>query len=112
MPLSDREQQILSDIESRLRQEDPKFARAVSTTTVSSRARRQLKFAVTAAVLSFFLLLSAVPLARIWVALVGFTGMLAATVFGVNIARRMRGGGDGGNRGAVRSPDDRGRPGG
>ncbi|MPZ89636.1 MAG: DUF3040 domain-containing protein, partial [Nitriliruptorales bacterium] len=45
MPLSDREQQILSDIEARLRQDDPKFARTVGTTTISSQSRRQVKLA-------------------------------------------------------------------
>jgi len=71
MPLSDRESQILADIEARLRADDPRFARAVGTTTVTSHARRQIKLAVLGFVLGFCLL------------------MLASAVHGANMFKRL-----------------------
>ena len=87
MPLSDREQQILSDIEARLRQEDPKFARTVGTTTISSQSRRQVKLAAIGFVLGFLLLFGIV--ASIWFGIVGFALMLASTVHGGNMLKRL-----------------------
>jgi hypothetical protein len=87
MPLSDREQQILSDIEARLRQEDPKFARAVGTTTISSQSRRQVKLAAIGFVLGFLLLFGIV--AGIWWGIAGFVLMLASAVYGGNMLKRL-----------------------
>lgn len=80
MPLSDREQKILSDIEAQLRADDPKFARTVATTTVSSRARRQLKLAVLGFAIGFILLFGII--AHISWGIAGFALMLASAVFG------------------------------
>lgn len=87
MPLSDREQQILSDIEARLRQDDPKFARTVGTTTISSQSRRQLKLAAIGFVLGFLLLFGIV--ASIWFGIVGFALMLVSAVHGGNMLKRL-----------------------
>ena len=87
MPLSDREQQILSDIESRLRQEDPKFARAVGTTTVSSQARRQVKLAIVGFVVGFLLLFGII--ASLWFGIVGSALMLVSIVHGGNMLKRL-----------------------
>lgn len=87
MPLSDREQQILSDIEARLREEDPKFARTVDTTTVSSHVRRQIKFAVVGLLVGFVLLLCFAL--SIWFGVAGFALMLASTVYGANQFKRL-----------------------
>jgi hypothetical protein len=87
MPLSDREQQILSDIEARLRQDDPKFARTVGTTTISSQSRRQVKLAVIGFVIGFLLLFGIV--ASIWFGIAGFVLMLASAVHGGNQLKRL-----------------------
>lgn len=87
MPLSDREQQILSDIEARLRQEDPKLAKTVSTTTVSSQARRQIKVAAAGLVVGFLLLLSFIV--DFWFGVAGFALMLASAVYGGNMLKRL-----------------------
>lgn len=87
MPLSDREQQILSDIEARLRADDPKFARTVGTTTVSSQSRRQVKLAAAAFAVGFLLLFGIV--ASIWFGLVGFAIMLVSAVWGGNLLKRL-----------------------
>lgn len=87
MPLSDREQQILSDIEARLREEDPKFAKTVSTTTVSSQARRQIKLAAAGLALGFLLMLAFIV--EFWLGVVGFALMLASAVYGGNMLKRL-----------------------
>lgn len=96
MPLSDREQQILSDIESRLREEDPKFARTVSTADVSSGARRAIKFAMIGLVVGFIMLLATVPAGSVILGVAGFVVMLAAVVGGGTQLKRLgaEGGGD------------------
>jgi hypothetical protein len=89
MPLSDRERQILSDIEARLREEDPKFAKTVSTATVSNDVRRRIKIAIAGLILGFVLLLLVVPLGEILVGLAGFAVMLASVVYGGNQLKRL-----------------------
>jgi hypothetical protein len=94
MPLSDREKRILSDIEARLRADDPKFARTVSTTTVSSRARHQVKLAVAGLVLGFLLLFGIIL--HIGYGIAGFIVMLVSAIYGGNTLKRL---GDGGGVG-------------
>jgi hypothetical protein len=89
MPLSDREQQILSDIEARLREEDPKFAKTVSTATVSNDVRRRIKIAIAGLVVGFVLLLLVIPLGEVLVGVVGFAVMLASLVYGGNQLKRL-----------------------
>ncbi|HSG78675.1 MAG TPA: DUF3040 domain-containing protein, partial [Acidimicrobiia bacterium] len=46
MPLDDREQRILEEIERQFYQEDPKLAETVRNTTLASVSTRNLKWAV------------------------------------------------------------------
>jgi hypothetical protein len=87
MPLSDREQQILSDIEARLRAEDPKFAKTVSTTTVSTQVRRQIKLAAAGFVIGFVVMLFFIV--DIWLGVGGFALMLVSAVHGGNQLKRL-----------------------
>lgn len=105
MPLSDREQQILSDIEARLREDDPKFAKTVGTTTVSSQARRQIKFAVAGFVIGFLLMLAFIV--NIWYGVVGFGIMLVSVVYGGNMLKRLGQGHTNGLSGQLRGGYDR-----
>lgn len=86
MPLSDREQQILADIEARLRAEDPRFARNVGTRTSVFAARRWLWLSVAALVVGFGLLFAGVLAHPAW-GVAGFVLMLAGAVNG---ARRWQ----------------------
>ena len=87
MPLSDRERKILNDIEAALRAEDPKLHRTVSTTTVSSHTRRQIKLAIAGLVVGFVLLL--LFILNIWFGIAGFVTMLASAVHGANMLKRL-----------------------
>lgn len=87
MPLDDRERQILADIEAHLREEDPSFAQAVGTATVTLRARRQFKLAVVGFVLGVFLLFGII-VHLAW-GLAGFAIMLASAVYGGNLLKRL-----------------------
>lgn len=89
MPLSDREQQILSDIEARLREDDPKLAKAVGTTTVSSRARWRVKLSVMGFVLGFVLLLAYIPTQSLLLGVVAFAIMLGSVVIGGDQLKRL-----------------------
>lgn len=87
MSLSDRERRILSDIEARLHEEDPKLVRTVRSTTVSSQARRQVKLAVAGFIVGFLLLfLTAVHIT--W-GIAGFALMFVSTVHGANMLKRI-----------------------
>ncbi len=90
MPLSDHERRILADIESRLRADDPKFAKTVGTTTVSTHARRHLRFAIAAFAVGFVLLFVGVVVGIAW-GIAGFALMLAGAVHGANMAKRLGG---------------------
>lgn len=87
MPLSDREQQILADIEARLRAEDPKFARAVATTTVSRHLRRRIKLSAAMFVVGFVTMLLLVL--HLGFGIAGFALMLAGAVTGANAFKRL-----------------------
>lgn len=87
MPLSDREQQILSDIEARLRADDPKFAKTVGTTTVTTNVRRKIKLSVATFILGFLLLL--LIIVSLWFALSGFVLMLASAIYGGTQLKRL-----------------------
>lgn len=87
MPLSDREQQILQDIEARLREEDPRFARVVATSSVSHQLRRRIKLAVAGLVLGFAVML--LLILHVAFGLVGFALMLVSAVYGGNALKRL-----------------------
>lgn len=97
MPLNDREQRILAEIEARLRADDPKLVRTVGTASVSSEARRQVRRAAIGFAIGFLLLLL-VPL-NLWFGLLGFAVMLVSIVHGGNALKRV---GTDGNRGLGR----------
>ncbi|MCB2222959.1 MAG: DUF3040 domain-containing protein [Actinobacteria bacterium] len=90
MPLDDREQRILEEIERRFYEEDPKLAETVRTTTVAAVSARQLKWAVLALVagvgvmLGFFTRSTAVALA-------GFVVMVLAVAWIIAIVQRRTG---------------------
>lgn len=87
MALSDRERQILNDIEARLREDDPKLAKAVGTKTVSSEARRRVKLAAAGFVLGFIVMLFFAV--NLWFGVAGFVIMLATAVYGGQTLKQL-----------------------
>ena len=88
MPLSEHEQRILADIEARLREDDPRFADTVGTTTVSAHLRRRLRIAAIGFFVGFALLFVGLGVHLIW-GVVGFGVMLAAVYSGLTTAKKM-----------------------
>lgn len=88
MPLSEHEQRILADIEARLREDDPRFADVVGTTTVSAHLRRQLRLAAAGFFVGFVLIFVGLQTNLIW-GVVGFAVMLGCAYFGLTTAKRL-----------------------
>jgi uncharacterized membrane protein YphA (DoxX/SURF4 family) len=90
MPLDDREQKILEEIERQFYQEDPKLAETVRTATIASVSSRNLKWAVLALVVGIGLMLGFFT-RNTYVALAGFVVMVLAVAWVVAILRQRAG---------------------
>ncbi|WKZ83015.1 MAG: DUF3040 domain-containing protein [Acidimicrobiia bacterium] len=90
MPLDDREQRILEEIERQFYQEDPKLAASVRDARVATTASRNLRWAVLLFVIGFALMLGFFTRQTL-VALLGFAAMVAAAAWTVAILRRRFG---------------------
>lgn len=87
MPLSDKEQQILQEIEKQLITEDPKFARGVAT-SLAGEASRKVKIGVGVFALGFLGLVAFFFTQSIAVGVGAFLIMLAGATFSYHHARR------------------------
>lgn len=94
MPLDDREQRILEEIERQFYEEDPKLAETVRTATVAAVSTRQLKWAVLLLVAGLALMLAFFTRQTL-VALAGFGAMVLSAAWVVAIVRRRVGMGTG-----------------
>jgi len=90
MPLDDREQRILDEIERQFYEEDPKLAETVRSATIASLSSRHLKWAVLALVIGAGLMFGFFT-SNTFVALLGFGVVVASLVGIVAIARRRSG---------------------
>ena len=91
VPLSEDEQRILHEIERSFYENDPEFARGVSTATLHRHAGRNTRWSVAGFVVGLLLLLF--QLGTFWLSAVGFLLMLgSAFVFASNLRRMNRGG--------------------
>src|SRR6266508_3328106 len=87
MPLDEREQRILEEIERRLAEEDPRLVESVTKATVATHALRRIRWGIIAFVLGFILLLLFVV--NMWFALVGFVVMLGSGLLVYHYLNRM-----------------------
>jgi hypothetical protein len=85
MPLSDREQQILAQIESQLANEDPRFAGTLRTAP-APRGRLRLRVGIAGFAIGF-LMLFAIVLHIAW----GFVGFLLMLVSAVVVGNQLKG---------------------
>ncbi|MCA1726353.1 MAG: DUF3040 domain-containing protein [Actinobacteria bacterium] len=90
MPLSEHEQHILEEIERRLSEEDPRFARAVGEATLHTHAAKRMRLGVLLFILGFFMLLL-FPVADWgqWAAIAGFGVMLASALLVYHYLKQM-----------------------
>jgi hypothetical protein len=90
MPLSEHEQRILEEIERRLAEEDPKFARGVSASTPLRQTLRKLKRAIAGFLAGFVLLLVGLFTEQLLIfGIVGFAVMLPCAVVIAGAAKQI-----------------------
>ena len=90
MPLDDREQRILEEIERRFYQEDPRLAESVRDARLATSSTRNLRWALLAFVAGAVLMFGFFTTQTL-VALVGFAAMVAAVAWMIAILRRRAG---------------------
>ncbi len=90
MPLDDREQRILDEIERQFYQEDPKLAESVRDARLASISARSLKWAVLLLVVGVVLMFAFFTTQTL-IALIGFGAIVAALAWIVAILRRRAG---------------------
>jgi uncharacterized membrane protein YphA (DoxX/SURF4 family) len=90
MPLDDREQKILEEIERQFYEEDPRLAETVRRTTLASMTARNLKWALLGLVGGLALMLGFFT-RQTFVALAGFAIMVLSVAWVVAIVKRRVG---------------------
>lgn len=90
MPLDDREQRILEEIERQFYQEDPKLAESVRDARLASTSTRSLKWALLLLVVGVALMLGFFTTQTL-IALVGFAAMVGSMAWIVAIVRHRAG---------------------
>ena len=90
MPLDEREQRILKEIEDRFYEEDPDLAHTVRSIEKSASSRTTFYGAIAGLVVGFGLLLATFT-ASPWLALAGFVIMVASGTGLVQVLRRRAG---------------------
>lgn len=90
MPLDDREQRILEEIERRFYQEDPRLAASVRDARLATASTRHVRWAILGFVAGAGLMLGFFTSQTV-VALLGFAAMVASVVWIVAIVRRRAG---------------------
>ncbi len=88
MPLNDKEQKILDEIERQFLQDDPKLAKAVRTASASDTLRRSSRLTIGGFIVGLALMLLFFT-SNTLIAMIGFVVMVAsASVFVVALRRR------------------------
>ncbi|RMI37393.1 DUF3040 domain-containing protein [Streptomyces triticirhizae] len=102
MPLSDREQRVLEEMERALHAEDPKFATTLQGSELRTVTRKRVYQAIAGFVLGIGLLMGGMVAQLIWLSVVGFLIMLGCAVVAVTGWRRapVQQGGQGGPQAA------------
>ena len=90
MPLDDREQRILEEIERQFYEEDPKLAESVRDARVATAWSRHLRWALVLLVVGVGLMFGFFTRPTL-IALAGFAGMVSAVVWIVAILRHRAG---------------------
>ena len=89
MPLSDREQQILQEIEDQLYEQDPEFARGVSSTTLQAHLLRNVRRGITAFLTGLVVLFVFFFQTQLAIGVAAFLLMLAGAVYTYDNLRKI-----------------------
>lgn len=89
MPLSDREQQILQEIEDQLYEQDPEFARGVSSTTLQVHLLRNVRRGIAAFMAGFVVLVVFFFQTKLIIGIAAFLLMLAGAVYTYDNLRKI-----------------------
>lgn len=89
MPLSDREQQILQEIEDQLYEQDPEFARGVSSTTLQVHLLRNVRRGIAAFLAGFGVLVVFFFQTELIIGIAAFLLMLAGAVYTYDNVRKI-----------------------
>ncbi|HEX9854603.1 MAG TPA: DUF3040 domain-containing protein [Acidimicrobiia bacterium] len=89
MPLNEREQRILEEIERQFYEEDPKLAQTVARTTLESVGRKWQRLAIVGLVVGFVVMLAFLTVSTV-AALAGFVIMVASVGWLTMNVRRKR----------------------
>lgn len=89
MPLSDREQQILQEIEDQLYEQDPDFVRGVSSTTLQVHLLRNVRRGVAAFVVGLGVLIVFFFKPTLPIGIAAFLVMLAAATYTYDNLRKI-----------------------
>ena len=81
MPLSDREQQLLEQMERALVEEDPKFATSMRGGPGTARNRRRLGVGIVGVLVGLSIILLGVTIQQVIVGAIGFAIMVGAVVY-------------------------------
>ena len=87
MPLDEREQRILEEIEAQFYQEDPGFAQTVRDTSLESLGARHVRFAILGLIAGLTLMLVFFT-RNLYVAFVGFILMVGSVAWIVTVVNR------------------------
>jgi hypothetical protein len=89
MPLSDREQQILQQIEDQLYEQDPDFVRGVSSTTLQAHLLRNVRRGIAAFTVGFVVLVAFFFRPALPIGIAAFLVMLAAATYTYDNLRKI-----------------------
>ncbi|MDN5558517.1 MAG: DUF3040 domain-containing protein [Ruaniaceae bacterium] len=82
MPLSEYEQRVLAQMESQLRDADPKLARSLDSP--STIDLRRLSVGIGIGIVGLCVLVAGVAISQIWLGVLGFIAMLAGALYAMS----------------------------
>jgi hypothetical protein len=89
MPLSDREQQILQEIERHLYEQDPKFAHGVAAKTLRSASARNFRWGILLFLAGLGALVAFFATIQVWWGVVAFLLMLGGATMAYHHGRKL-----------------------
>jgi Protein of unknown function (DUF3040) len=89
MPLSDREQQILQEIERHLYEQDPKFAHGVAAKTLKSASARSFRRGILLFLAGLGALVAFFATTQVWWGVVAFLRMLGGATLAYHHGRKL-----------------------